>query len=254
MGPPTRFARAFGDGVPLYDCRMSSRRTFEGVRAKWMGQFKKPSFKAKRSAGAGKGFVARPGMGRSAGGTERKVIDLAEATYACDTTGSVTLLDGVATGTDYTDRIGRKIMLKSVQVRGVIGPQDQTVVDHLARVMVVYDKQPTGAAPALATILNAATATSFMNLSSRDRFVVIFDQIVPVAVVSNVATQSLAGSPTTHLVNQYKSLNHEVIFGTTGGTIAGIQSGALWLVTCGSQAATGGSNAVLSCRVRFLDQ
>lgn len=239
---------------------MSSR--YAGARSAWKGKARPTRYTRFTKWVPGKGpvntfpsFVARRGMGGGGGSKgELKVVDLANATYACDTTGSVTLLSGVATGTDLTDRIGRKIMLKSVQVRGTIMNTDSNTSDQMARVMVVYDKQPTGTAPAITAILTAARAEAFNNLDNRDRFSVIFDTKVAVAGISDTATQSFAGSPTVHAIDEYRRLKHEVIFSGTGATAASISSGALWLVTVGTRAAASGSIFIANCRVRFTDQ
>ena len=151
---------------------------------------------------------------------EKKTIDLATANYACDTTGSVTALNLVATGTDYTDRIGRKILMKSVNLIGTIVPQDTTVSANLSRVMLVYDKQPTGALPVITDILNTSNSLSQINLNNRDRFVILANHLFAGASYNNTATQAVAGSPTTEVVHLYKKLNHEVIFGTVNGNIA----------------------------------
>ena len=88
-----------------------------------------------------------------AGKGEKKTIDLSVTTYACDTTGSVTCLNLCATGTDYTDRVGRKILLKSVNIIGKLVPQDTTVGNSMCRIMVIYDKQPSGSLPSILLIV-----------------------------------------------------------------------------------------------------
>lgn len=226
-----------------------------GVKAKWKAQFKKPGAKGKWAnlrTGAGKGFLASLPMRARPG--ELKVIDTANAAYVCDTTGTVTLLNGVATGTDLTDRIGRKIFMRAVQVRGLVQPVDNTIGQTLARVMVVYDKQPTGGTPAITDILTASRSEAFNNLNNRDRFVVVFDAKFPIGGISDVATQAVSSSPNTHVLDEYRRLNHEVIFSGTGATAASISSGALWLITIGNQAAGAGGSFVGNVRVRFNDQ
>jgi len=184
---------------------------------------------------------------------ESKVIDRAVAAYVCDTTGTVTLLTGVATGSDYTDRIGRAIDIRTVQVRGMVAPVDSVISDTLARIMIVYDKMPTGALPAITAILTASESSAYMNLSNRDRFFVLADEFFAVAATNNTATQAVAGSPTCHVVDIYRPLNLPAIYNGTGGTIASIQSGAIYLVTVGNEAAGDGAFAALTCRVRFTD-
>ena len=191
------------------------------------------------------------GMGRQG---ELKTTDIASATYACTTTGSVTLINGVATGTDFTDRIGRKTQMKSVNLIGVVQPEDGDVANNLARVMLVYDCQSNGAAPVITDILVTASGVSQLNLNNRDRFQVLFDSHNAMAGQnSGTATLTYSGAPSIALVKKYVKLNHEVLFAGTTNGIASIQTGGLFLVTCGSQATGSGSNFICTIRTRFVD-
>ena len=107
---------------------------------------------------------------------EKKVVDTASASYACDTTGSVTLLNSMAQGSDFTNRIGRKYTNVAVQLEGFLGPQDNSIGTTKCRVMLIYDSQPNGALPAIADVLTASTSNAFMNLNNRDRFKVLCDE------------------------------------------------------------------------------
>lgn len=193
---------------------------------------------------------------------ERKVIDTDTANYACNTTGSVTLVNGVAIGSDYTDRVGRKIRLKSIYVRGLVSRNltlgGGTLLPDVARMLIVFDTQTNGATPSVTDILKEATATSQLNLNNRDRFKVLIDKQYAIApyLISDTATQSyaLAGSPTTYQVKKYKKLNHEVVFNGTQGTVGSISTGALWMVWVGSTAVDQTDPvATVSVRIRFED-
>lgn len=182
---------------------------------------------------------------------EKKVVDTAPSSYVCDTTGSVTLLNGVATGTDFTDRIGRKIMLKSVYVRGRIAPVDGGTSNSLARVMIVYDMQANGAAPAITDILKTATSQDQLNMNNRDRFRVIMDKQFPVGGVDT--TVGYAQAPCIFQVKKFKRLNLETLYSGTTNAIASIATGALFMVTIGDVAAGSGATFNGSVRVRFMD-
>lgn len=187
------------------------------------------------------------------GKIERKAIDVDRAAYVGDTTGSVTLLNGVATGTDFTNRIGRRILMKSLYVRGFVFPIDSTVVDNLSRVIIVYDSQVNGAIPAITDILKEAFSESQINLNNRDRFHILADKTFQMGSVNNTATQAYQGSPTVHKFKIFKKLNLEVIFGGTTNLVASIQTGALWMVTIGNVGANAGSDITATSRVRFID-
>lgn len=184
---------------------------------------------------------------------ETKFIDVAEATYACDTTGSITLLNGVATGDDYTNREGRRVTLKSVSIIGKIVPQDTTVTPCHARVMLIFDRQANGALPSITDVLVAATSNSFENRNNIARFQVLWDKSFALASVNDTATQALAGSPTVALVDHNVGLNHNVIFSGTGATVASISTGSLFLLTIGDVASGSAYNFVGATRVLFID-
>lgn len=185
---------------------------------------------------------------------EKKVIDIAAGGYVCDTTGTVTLMNGVAQGTDFDDRIGRKYTNVTAQLQGSIQPLDTTTGPTHCRVMVIYDKQPNGALPAITDVLTASTSNAFMNLNNRDRFVVLCDHNVTIGGVSNTATQSFAQSPSVFTVNWYKAIKLETICdGITGG-VGDINSGTIFLLTIGDQAPGQGGSFVGALRIRFTDQ
>jgi len=182
-----------------------------------------------------------------------KVIDTAQASYACDTTGTVTLLSGVATGTDFTNRIGRKVVFKSFLIQGLVNIQDNTVAANLSRVMIVYDTQPNGALPAVTDVLLASDATAPLNLNNRDRFRVLMDKRYVTGVTDNTATQAIADRTVAGPLVKYKKINLETIFDGTTAAIADIQSGSIFLLTIGT--ATAGAATILraTIRLRFND-
>lgn len=187
------------------------------------------------------------------GPAEKKVIDTTLATYNLVNTGTVTLINGVATGTDFTQRIGRKINCTSVQLRAFFQVTSTTASETdmtPVRVMLVYDSQTNGVIPTIADILNEASATSFMNLNNRERFRVLYDKMTTIPAFNvTAATQNSTNVPT---LNVYKKCWIPVIFEGTAATIGSIASGAIYLVTL-SNGAT--NNVVLdaSMRVRFED-
>lgn len=184
---------------------------------------------------------------------ERKVVDVDPGTIAVTTTGTVTLINGVATGTDFTDRVGRKIVMKSVFVRGIVFPDDVITLNSLARIMLVYDMQANGAAPIITDILKSATAVANLNLNNRDRFKILMDKEFAVAKTDNTATQAVSGSPTCHRFKKYTRLNHEVLFNGTTAAVGSIATGALYLVTIGTQAAGDAASVTIATRIRFED-
>jgi len=90
----------------------------------------------------------------------------------------------IAEGTDSNDRIGIKILLKSLDLQldaiamvnaGIATPSTTTGTSPgFMDVFVVWDKQPNGAVPTVATIFaNTTTPLTFGNVGQLDRFVVL---------------------------------------------------------------------------------
>ena len=99
-------------------------------------------------------------------GNEKKFIDVQTIYNAWNVSRSyIVLLNGVATGTDYNTRIGREVTMKSYYHRLFI--TDATNIQQV-RCMLVYDKQPVGALPAITDILQYNDANSPNNPFDRD--------------------------------------------------------------------------------------
>lgn len=184
-------------------------------------------------------------------------VDLAVAAYACDTTGSVTLLNTVAQGTAVTQRVGKKISMKGLQVRGYSANGTTAVFNDTAW-LIVYDKRPTGSLPAVTDILVTATSTSMNNDNNAGRFTILkrVDRVLlgnttVQAAVANAITDICAISEDCYLDLKGK----ETIFKAAAtGAIGDIEQGALYLVTVGSNAAgTTAASLTVAFRLRFDD-
>ena len=178
-------------------------------------------------------------------GPEKKDITFALATLVAPLTASFTqptLINGVATGTDGTTRIGRKILMKSLQIRYICGsgyPQSQ----H--RVLIVYDKQANGALPTASTVLDTNSFMSPMNLSNSDRFVVLVDDI---SDSTQSSVLNIAGK-------RYVKCNLEAVFSGVTSGIASIASGSIFIMVANNADPTVGitSNFYFTTRIRFID-
>lgn len=195
---------------------------------------------------------------------EKKVFDRDSTLYQVNSTGSFTLLCAPIPGSDMTNRIGRKILIKSVYVRGFVGHEramNLAAIDasgQLPRMILFIDYQPNGAAPAVTDILKETGPVSQLNLNYRDRFKILCDKqwVVDPFMYSAVATQSYASAANTlKPVKVYKKLNLTTVFNAgTAGTIADIASGALYMFWIGGAVAgTQDINASICTRVRYVD-
>lgn len=179
--------------------------------------------------------------------------DVASASYACDTTGSVTLLPTSITTGDVLQATqqGSRWMWYSVQLRGQFEVLGSTVLTK-GCFLIVYDRAPRGAAPAVTDILETASANAFQNTQYRDRFEIVYRRDVALegstAAPSSDSTRhidvnvrvnrpcrmTLEGTPTYNLAN-----------------IAGVISGCLWLVTAGISVGAAACQLTAGVRVQY---
>lgn len=179
-------------------------------------------------------------------------VDLAVASYNMDTTGSIALIATVPQGSSVSQRVGKKILWKSMQIRGNVYA-GTTAIIPTGTWMIVYDRRPTGSLPAITDILVSANQNSFTNDSNAGRFKILKRMDYQFVGAGNVGTSSDPAD----VVNEYLKLkNLPCVFKAAGtGAIADIEEGALYLITVGSNAAgaTSGAQAGLAFRVRYVD-
>lgn len=172
-----------------------------------------------------------------------------------DTTGSVYLLNGIATGTDWETRIGRRIDMTAFTFRGTANGNSAAAYPR-CRMLILYDKQTKQGTPSITTdILDGTTpAATFNRYRGLQRFEVLFDKYFTTLGVGFGGT-----APATELAQipieiSFK-LNHPETFSGTGATVASIDYGALWLVTYGNQApGTGAASLRGEYIVTYVDK
>lgn len=178
---------------------------------------------------------------------EKKAASLADG-LDLNTTGEILLLNGIARGDALNERIGRKVMLKSITFRGIAESTGGTGVAQMGRLIVVYDKQTNATEPAITDILDSAHAASLMNLSNSNRFKVLIDVMIPIRDRTSTNGDSVP-------VYEYRNLNLPMHFNSgDAGTVGDIISGAIWAIGVGNVAvgATDG-NLSFRSRVRYTD-
>lgn len=154
------------------------------------------------------------------------------------------LINGTGTGAGATGRIGRKFLMKSMQLRY------QGVVGQTTRCMIIYDKQTNGALPSLADIFATATGgfaefSAMMNPAYVQRFVVLVDEQIDPFYATDI--------PISRAV--YRKINLETeYFSVSGGSITDIATGALYLVMA-QQTSTSTPTPIgtFTSRIRFTD-
>lgn len=225
--------------------------------------------KASKAARAAK--LYRPMPGPRYAKTEVKSLDLANASYALDSTGTVTCLNLIRAGSSFFNRIGRKVNMKSLHLKMFLNPVRTSAAPDYVRVMVVYDSQSNGAAPAISDVIqdtdqagtNSTNAFSSANLNNRDRFRILCDyRIAPptTTVTAGVVTNVGVVDPLTEVIDierfiPLKGLVTQFKADSSPAVIGDIATGGLFLITYGRYASGAeGWQATGSFRLRYKDQ
>lgn len=140
------------------------------------------------------------------------------------------------------NRIGQKITLRSLRMRGLIA-NSATGIQILGRVLVVYDKQANAALPVWTDVILAVTSagaassniTDGLNMANRDRFIVLADEQINFPAITNTGgvLSNLAfpqeKNPSMFNFDRFIPLKDmEMHFNNTnGGTYADIQTGSV---------------------------
>ena len=186
-------------------------------------------------------------LGSTVGGSE---ID--DTTMLC--------LNGIDQGNSPTTRIGNKITLKSVEIRGICyldTLQDQADAPDgiVVRIALVLDKQTNGAQLNAEDVYKDLAGTdilSLRNIEYIERFKVLKEWVMHIKYMSShddgTNTGSHAGA--TEYFKCYLKLNQPVRYTTTGATVSSIMDNSLHLIAIASGA---DGNIDWHSRVKFVD-
>jgi len=171
--------------------------------------------------------------------------------FSYDGATCLSLINGIARGDDFSERVGRTVTVKSIQLKCELMVTVSTGVDQVVRIMIVYDKQANAAAPTIAQILHSSADYSrplqFRNLENRQRFVILGD------VTKTLNASAESGSKS--FWKFYKKCSLPETFNSgDAGTVADIVTGSIYVITLGSMP-TGNTAATLRgfSRVRYID-
>jgi hypothetical protein len=196
-----------------------------------------------------------PIKGRITPKVEFHYNDTAQASYAGDTTGTVTALNLIAEGNDNINRLGKKAVMRSVAINGLayLPGTTSTLSPGQARILLVWDNAADGAPPAITDVLVAISSTSYVNPNNIARFTILHDQRVTLGVLSYTSTSSVADK-TCQPINVRKRIDAPTQYSGTAAAITSVQNGSLLMLTMGDGGA--GSNRPvfqIATRVTFTD-
>lgn len=189
-------------------------------------------------------------------GSDTGYVDLATAIYPLDLTGSITLIPTIAQGATVNQRVGKKAIFKSLQCRGQAF-NGTTATFNDCCFLIVYDRRPTGALPAITDILVSANAAALNNDVNSGRFKILkrVDWMMIGPITGVIATQQLTDCSAQSMDFYLKLRGLPTVFkALTTGAIDDIEEGAIYLVTVGSNVAgTTAASLNVRFRTRFLD-
>lgn len=167
-----------------------------------------------------------------------------------DTTGAISLLATIAQGASVNQRVGKKCMYQSIQVRGRAISSTTTTISTMA-LLIVYDKRPTGALPAVTDILVSANVNSLNNDTNGGRFQIV--RRYQHAMIGNTITPS-TGAECYKIDDFIKFRRPLVGKAAATGAIGDIEEGALYVVAVGQNVAgSTASDYIMQYRVRFTE-
>lgn len=184
-------------------------------------------------------------------GKELDFVDTTLSSTAISTTPYLVLLNGLVPGTGDNQRLGRRIQMKSIELKAYTSA-DTTTTINIVRFAIVLDRQANGAAPAFTDIYDAASPTALRNISNKPRFKVLWDSGV-IPIVGNITTPATGQELVT--MEKYRKIDIPVQYNNgTAGDITDITTNSLYFVAVGAIASgTADSQLTGKVRVRYDD-
>ncbi len=178
------------------------------------------------------GYYGRYNTGAGGTGGELKFFDTTATFATVAAAGEINAsLNLVPQGVTESDRIGRKMTIKRLDITGdiIMGPLAGSATGSFDRVRVIVylDKQANGATAAVTDILETADILSYRNLANSGRFVVLSDKIQNMVLTAGGGDVGGADSNFPAVIKTYKmgkSCNIPVEFSATTGAITEVRS------------------------------
>lgn len=171
-----------------------------------------------------RGFVGLAG--------DRKYVDTATAFYVMNTTGTITHVSIVPTGSTVNTREGKAFRVTSFQVRGYVSV-DSTTTLATGMLLMVWDYQPNKALAAITDVLDSADSLSLIKRENNARFKIIMKRRY--AVSGNAVTPATGNE--IHDVDEFCNLPGDAYAlctaADTTGVIGNRINGALLMITVG---------------------
>jgi hypothetical protein len=189
---------------------------------------------------------------------EPKNLDQASSYSLSTTTGTLVLLNAILQGSSGVNRTGRQVKLDHLRLNLAFNQTNQVPADFV-RYIVLMDRESRGSAPAVGDVLTNTTFGIQAVLSSHNfdnvpsRFKILADEVlISNATVSTSSTNATWNEPWNHRLIHIPLKQTVHYYNTSAGTIADIDSNALYLITWG-QNSTNPTELYFDSRLVFRD-
>lgn len=215
-------------------------------------------------------MVPLASRGYNFGSPEMKCKDLASNSYVGldDNTASlVSCVAGIVQGTGIGNRIGTRILVKSIHIIGEFActdalatpPADSNSGAHVVKISIILDMQPNGALPGITDIFDGVSPIAHLNIQNRDRFKVIKQKVW--TLDPYLVSRTVAGEEYACAVNQiryikiFKKCSLPVFYNNgNAGTSSDLSSNNIVIVMQSNAPNNGsGDTCRMTCRVRYID-
>lgn len=187
-------------------------------------------------------------------------VVLSAASAEVDPTSDMHCLNAVPLGESQSGRIGRKIWIKSVDIKGICKPHlaetaSNALPDTMVRIIIYKDKQTNGAQCNTEDVMQdtgGVDLLSHRNLQYSDRFTILFDKMVTVGrgnlMEDGTFSASISGKPATF--RYLAKMNLPVTFSGDTADIANIVNNSIHVMAMASEGA--GATISYQARVRYI--
>lgn len=236
--------RKIGDDPVAMDIVPIARRRF--VVSRYSGGIRRRTAWRWPRSRIPRGIPLRAGGWTKPSRTEFKYVDTA-VNVATNTGNAVLLLNAVAEGTGPSDRVGRQYRTVSIQCKLRNYVTAGTGTDQVHRIVIVYDRQPNGAAIIADTVYGAApTPQSMKDMNQRQRFLILLDKVIQLNATGE------PGSDTTW--EFYRRVSLGTTCNAAAAPIANISTGSIYMIFMGSNVAGATAGTTYgNVRIRFVD-
>jgi len=181
---------------------------------------------------------------------ELKSVTLSQTSYSIGS-GQIVACNLISQGDDVTNRQGRVLSMRSIQLYGTVGPNSSTSNGGRCRIMLLYDKFPTGTTATVGNVLTV-DANSFLLFGNLQRFEVIYDGSFDCPAYDR--TVAVYNNSPNHLVDfkhTFSGKGRIMEYIDNGSTIASVLKGTIYMLVIGTT--TSGYLFTGGPRIRFVD-